>query len=300
VSRLALVKLEGAATFGGARKAGRTQAPARNRLLAASVLVLGLSVACATWIGGGLVDVRETMAEGADAVASGVGFAARDIQVLRIIGVDEREILEGARADEIRAEILPEGRTSLLSADPKAVLDRVEKLDWVEYAQVRRKWPNTVEVSLVKRQAAALWQRGDTVTVVDLQGRAVPGEAPWTNVSLPLVVGAGAGPAAGPLIQALEERPGLRKRLAAAVFVNERRWNLKTKDGLEIVLPAGDAAAALSRFDLLDQRFALLARPLARVDLRDPTRIAILPRDVLAGGPGAAHPNGARRLTSGA
>ena len=105
---------------------------------------------------------------------------------------------------------------------------------------------------------------------------------------LPLVVGQGADQAAGLILPAVASRPRLRDRLEAMVRVDERRWDLRLKDGSLIQLPAIDEESALIQLDQLDQRQRILDMGFARIDLRDPEMVAVRPRDaVLPGQPAA-------------
>jgi len=64
--------------------------------------------------------------------------------------------------------------------------------------------------------------------------------------------------------------------------VDQRRWDLRLKDGGLIQLPAGQPEAALIRLDALDQRERLLDLGFARVDLRTPETVAVRPGDAAA------------------
>ena len=75
----------------------------------------------------------------------------------------------------------------------------------------------------------------------------------------------------------LAQRPRLMSRVDAVVRVDERRWDLRLKDGSLIQLPATEQEAALIRLDALDQRERLLDLGFARVDLRTPDEIAVRP-----------------------
>jgi cell division protein FtsQ len=96
---------------------------------------------------------------------------------------------------------------------------------------------------------------------------------------LPLVVGQGADQAAGAILPAVAARPRLRDRLEALVRVDDRRWDLRLKDGSLIQLPAIDEESALIQLDQLDQRQRILDLGFARIDLRDPEMVAVRPRD---------------------
>jgi cell division protein FtsQ len=66
-------------------------------------------------------------------------------------------------------------------------------------------------------------------------------------------------------------------RLEALVRVDERRWDLRLKDGSLIQLPALHQEQALIQLDALDQRERLLDLGFARVDLRTPEEVAVRP-----------------------
>ena len=68
-------------------------------------------------------------------------------------------------------------------------------------------------------------------------------------------------------------------RIEALVRVDERRWDLRLKDGSLIQLPAVDQDSALIRLDALDQRERLLDLGFARVDLRTPEEVAVRPSE---------------------
>ena len=93
-------------------------------------------------------------------------------------------------------------------------------------------------------------------------------------------MGKGANEAAGAILPRLAERPRLMSRIDALIRVDERRWNLRLKDGALIQLPALGQDAALIKLDALDQRERLLDLGFSRVDLRTPEEVALrLPGD---------------------
>lgn len=269
--RLARIKLSGGVTGEEVQVSGKSLALA----IAGAVIFGGAAIAGAAWMGSSLFDVREAFARGADSAAAGIGFAIDDIEILGVAG---------ARAQEVRALIVPDGRHSILSLDPLEVKSRIEGLDWVASADVRRLWPSTLEVRVQRRQAYARWQEDGEIAVIDGAGERLLAERAVDHPELPLVVGAGAGPAAEPLLIALEELPELRRRLKAMVRVGDRRWNVELQSGTTIALPEADPVIALSRLEGLHAAFRLLDRPLAVIDMRTPNRMAVRVHQQLAGG----------------
>ena len=208
--RLARIKLSGGIGGDDVQVSGKSLAFA----LTGAVLVCGAAIAGAAWLGSSLFDAREAFARTADSAAANVGFEIGEIEIAGI---------SGARAQEVRAVIVPEGRNSILSLDPADVKARVESLDWVAGVRVRRLWPTTLVVEVERRQAYARWQEDGEISVIDYNGERLLAERASDHAELPLVIGPGAGPAAEQLLITLEDLPQLRGRLRALVRVGERR-----------------------------------------------------------------------------
>jgi cell division protein FtsQ len=243
--------------------------------LTGAVLFAGASIAGAAWLGSSLFDAREAFARAADSAVASIGF---EIGAIEVAGVS------GARAEEVRALIVPDGRRSVLSLDPQDVKARVESLDWVQSASVRRLWPSTLIVDVERRQAYARWREDGEISVIDMNGERLLAERADDHPELPLVVGAGAGPAAEPLLIALEDLPELRARLKALIRINDRRWNVELNSGTIIALPEEGAADALGQLEALHRQHALLDRPVSTLDMRAPGRLAVRVHPELAGG----------------
>ncbi len=153
--------------------------------------------------------------------------------------------------------------------------DRIESLSWVEHVAVERRLPGTIFVDLVERRPFAIWQNQGKFLLIDRDGQVVTNEDVAAFGALPLVVGASAPAHAADLLDLLEATPDIRDRVAAAVRVGERRWNLQLKNGITVMLPEGHEAAALKRLHDLQATQTLLDRPLVFIDLRLPDRLAV-------------------------
>jgi cell division protein FtsQ len=276
--RLARIKLAGGLSGDDVQVTGKSLALG----LTGIVLFLGLAVAGATWLGSSLFDAREAFARSADSAAATAGFAIDRVDVGEMPNAPP---ITEARAAEVRALIVPEGRQSILSLDPEAVKARIESLEWVASARVRRLWPSTLKIEVERRQEYALWENDGDVSVVDVRGAPLVSEHAEDHAGLPRIVGAGAGPAAEPLLIALESLPNVRARLKQLVRINDRRWNLELASGAVVALPEDGAPEALARLEALQVEYALLDRPVAALDMRAPGRLAVRVHPALAGGP---------------
>src|SRR5512147_1034519 len=239
VPRLAAIKLSGGLNAGDAEVSGKSLALALTGL----VLFCGAAIAGAAWLGSSLFDAREAFARTADASAAEAGFTVAHVSVAPL---PHTPSLSPARMQEISALVVPEGRHSLISLDPEDVKARVESLDWVASARVRRLWPSTLHVEVARRQAYARWQEDGEVAVIDANGERLLAERAADHPELPLVVGEGAGPAAEPLLVALEALPQMRSHLKALVRVGDRRWNVQLTSGATVALPEAGAPQALA------------------------------------------------------
>jgi cell division protein FtsQ len=276
VPRLAAIKMNGI-TGDDVHVSGK------SLLLALTGLVVfcGVAVAGAAWLGSSLWDAKEAFASTADSTASNAGFAVEHVNVAAL---PNSPALSAARMQEVQAMVVPQGRHSVLSLDPKDVQARVEGLDWVASARVRRLWPSTMIVEIARRQGYARWLENGEVAVIDSNGERLLADRASDHPELPLVVGKGAGPAAEPLLIALESLPQLRAHLKQLVRVGDRRWNVELTSGTIVALPENNAPQSMAQLETLQNQYALLDRPVVGIDLRTPGRMAVRVHPELAGG----------------
>jgi cell division protein FtsQ len=186
-------------------------------------------------------------------------------------------------ADILRAAALPKG-APLLAVDLDAARRRIEEVGWVRSAHVMRLFPDSVVIAVDERKLEAVWQHDGRAGVIDATGVVAPEADPGRFAFLPLVVGQGANTAAAGILGPVLSRPRLAERLDAFVRVDERRWDLRLKDGTIVQLPASDEEAALVRLDQLDQQSRILDLGFSRIDLRDPEMVAVRPRQAVPAG----------------
>jgi cell division protein FtsQ len=277
--RLARIKLSGGLQGDDVQVSSKSLALA----LTGFVMFVGIAVAGAAWLGSSLFDAREAFARSADATVANAGFEIDDIE---IAALPETPDLTDARVAEIRSLIVPNGRHSILALDPEEVKTRIESLDWVSTARVRRLWPSTLRVEVERRKEFAVWEdEHGHAAVIDRNGERLLTERAADHASLLRVSGRGAGPAAGPMLTALENLPELSSRIELIQRIGDRRWDLHLASGAVVALPEQGADQALANLERLQQRYALLDRPLTRLDMRAPGRLAIRVHPALEGAP---------------
>ena len=200
--------------------------------------------------------------------------AATNMPVQRIVVEGRSNTPEPALAAALRVR----RGDAMLGFSLEDARERIEKLSWVERATVERWLPGTLVVNLTERRPFAIWQNQGRFVLIGRDGQVVANEDVAAFGDLPLVVGAGAAQAATPLLDALSGQPALKGRVLAAVRIGERRWNLRLKNGVDVMLPEGREAPALAKLADLQSTQALLDRPLAVVDMRLPDRLVVRPQ----------------------
>jgi cell division protein FtsQ len=180
----------------------------------------------------------------------------------------------------VKAAMALEKDQPLALMDLHALKQKIEAVGWVKEARVIRLLPDTLIIHVVERERLAVWQHNGRAVVIDADGGVIPEADAGRFPGLPLVVGQGAAEAAGEVLAQVRARPRLMTRLEALVRVDDRRWDLRLKDGSLIQLPATGEDSALLQLDQLDQRSRILELGFARIDLRDPDMIAVRPRDM--------------------
>jgi cell division protein FtsQ len=163
----------------------------------------------------------------------------------------------------------------LLALSPADIKARLETLPWVKSATVERRLPGKLHLQLTEHQPLALWQHGTQFSVVGTEGEVIADSDPGRFGHLLLVVGDEAPARAAELIKTLAGEPALRPRVAAAVLVGGRRWNLHLDNGIDVRLPEENAAAAWASLARLEREQKLLEKDLVAVDLRYPDRLVV-------------------------
>jgi cell division protein FtsQ len=194
-----------------------------------------------------------------------IGADRWPLRTLRVAG-------ELQRVDEgkLRAAVLPYARKGFFAirlADAQAA---VAALPWVERAEVRKRWPDVVEVRIVEHRPFARWgedrllsEDGDLFPVA---GADVPKELPRFDVDAPRT-------RIADVVALYNEAKAMfaPEGLAVREVSLDRRgsWSLVLSNGTQVVVGSQEARLRLARFArLLPTLLAQRPQPLARADLR--------------------------------
>lgn len=199
-------------------------------------------------------------------ITSAAGFAVEEIKVSGNVETSDIDVLQELGLDET---------SSLLTLDLSKAHERLASLPWIEGVELLKVYPATLHVKLNEREAFAIWQHGDQLSLIDKAGSVIVPYDGIRNEGLPFFVGLGAEKSAVEIRTQLAAWPDFYSQIQAMIRVADRRWDLRLQNGITLQLPEVGIDKALSHFKALDETQEVLKRDIASVDLRLLDRVTI-------------------------
>ena len=234
-------------------------------------------------------------------VAGGVMMlVAGAIAALRLPILPIRQVVVASPLREVqRADIeqaLQGMRGNLVSVSPDAVRQSLEKLAWVRRADVRRRWPGTLELRLHEHEPVARWGE-NTQQLVNVQGEVFYATGSARTSDLPVFSGPlGSAPEILSRYRDFGETVALTGRDLRQVTLTPRlAWQVRLDNGLWLELGREQSKSPirdrLERFVQVYANVVASRAPRPQVaDLRYPNgfvlRAGTLPGDVAHEGQG--------------
>ena len=228
---------------------------------------LALGFIIAGWFYGSVVaGTASTLVSG---IGTTVGLEARDIVLTGQVETRERDLVAALGLGE---------KGSLLGFNAAKARERLMALPWIKDVAIRKLYPGKLTVALSEKQAAAVWQRNDRLTVVEQSGDLIAkfGITDLLNnrfAHLPHLVGEGASQSASEILPLVAQYPQLVGRVASYSRVADRRWDLELTNDMLIKLPETGIEESLARLDQLASENRLLERQVSVVDMRLSDRV---------------------------
>ncbi len=209
----------------------------------------------------------------ADAGANAMGMRIATVSLSGQRQVSREEIFAAAGVTD---------HSSLLFLDVADARAKLEANPWIAEATVRKLYPDRLQITVTEREPFALWQQQGKVKVIAADGTVLSEKVEPRLASLSFVVGNGAAARARDFLAVLDKYPSIRDSVRASIYVAERRWNLKLKNGVDVRLPETNLEGALATLARLDREKNLLSRDITAVDLRLADRLTVRLSDAVA------------------
>jgi len=170
-------------------------------------------------------------------------------------------------AEQLRAAVLPYTRAGFFAVKLQQAQDAIASLPWVESAQVRKRWPDVLEVHVTEHKPFARW---GTDRMLSEQGRLFPTPPLLKDFKLPQL----AGPDSKTKdVVALYNQS---RALFAPTGLDVERLQMDARgscsltlsNGVQIVVGRDDTRMRLQRFARVLPQLVDAQRPITRADLR--------------------------------
>lgn len=251
------------------RRRRRVLSVALRRLALWTVLIVPVAATYGIFALSRSPDGRALLAETGDralAVSAELGLVVSNIDV------EGRETTDAAT---IMAALAADRGTPILAVSPSRAKQQLESLPWVRSATIERRLPGTLIVRLSERHPMAVWQHDGKLELIDRQGEVIAVKDLGRFAKLPTVVGERAAGHTAALLEMLGREPALAARVSAAVRVDNRRWNVRIDNAIDVLLPEEDPAGAWARLAAFESHNNLLKRDVQTVDMRLPDRLVL-------------------------
>ncbi|MGG6461902.1 cell division protein FtsQ/DivIB [Solilutibacter silvestris] len=206
--------------------------------------------------------------------------------------------LSAADATELRQTLAPLTKRGFFATDLHKAQAALSALPWVAHAEVRKRWPDEIDVKIESQRPFAYWGKSQLVSDKGLlfprqDGMALPKGMPQLDGDPRNVAD----------VLALYAKS--RELFAAAgigvkELTQDRRgsWSMALSDGTQVIVGRNDAEARIERFaGLMSRLVAQQGRPLQRADLRYTNGFALVWSGAPANGAGNGKPDAAKPAT---
>jgi cell division protein FtsQ len=199
-----------------------------------------------------------------DWIACTLRLGVRMVTVSGATHMSERKILAIAGVDD---------KKSLPFFDVAQARARLEADPLIKQASVRKLYPNQIVIEIVERTPYAVWQKDGDVRAIAADGAPIDEVSDGRYADLPFVVGEGANGRVREFVALLDAMDELKPRVEAGVLIDQRRWNLRLKSGIDIKLPESDPEAAIAELLTLQRQSRILEKDVLSLDFRVPARV---------------------------
>ena len=169
--------------------------------------------------------------------------------------------------EDLQQALLPYARAGFFAVRLQDAQRAVEQLPWVESAQVRKQWPDVLEVSIVEHRPFARWGKD---RLLSEQGRLFATPHGLEDAPLPELDGPDSKTAE--VVELYNDSRALFAPVGVdvrAVAMDARgSWSLALDNGTEVIVGRDDARSRLARFVRVLPQLTRTQVPIVRADLR--------------------------------
>lgn len=197
-----------------------------------------------------------------------VGFYLKDVVVFGRYRTKKEEILKKINAEHGR---------SIFKYNVDSVKSKIEEIEWVKTAIVKRNLCGALYVHIIEKEPIAIYydKKQDKFILVDNFGDLI--NQPIANCfrGLPIITGEKSYEKIPKFLEKINKFKNVRTNLTALACVNGRRWNLKLNNSVEVKMPEENLDETLKIVDILIEQGKISSGDIKAIDLRLNEKIII-------------------------
>jgi cell division protein FtsQ len=148
---------------------------------------------------------------------------------------------------------------------------RIDDIPNVQFSSVRRMPNGTLRIRAKFYHAVALWTDGDAFYPLASDGTII--RTPTESRDASAIVFRGTLPTN--ISEITSAAHVLGSHIDYLEWIENRRWNIHTTNGITIKLPENDFSYAISSLTTINKNHNILERAITVIDMRDPARILV-------------------------
>lgn len=194
----------------------------------------------------------------------------RPIEAVVINGAFER-----VSAIQLEDALAPHVQTGFLSADLNSMRAELTGIPWIANANIRRRWPGSIEVQVTEQRPAAQWGKSG---LLNIDGELFVDDATHIPAELPKLVGPpGSESRVTEMFLQIQERLEQRGLAAVSLLLDKRgAWALQLSNGIRVRFGARFVDDRINRFFIaLDKVIESNSAQVDYVDMRYTNGFAI-------------------------
>lgn len=199
-----------------------------------------------------------------------VGRGVGRVGVVRTVSISATGN-ENVDLNAVAAAVAIAPGTRAWRVDLSEINNRVASTPGVRKSAVRRRADGNIAVRVQMHRAVAQWFDGVNYFPISADGtivaRSDAGRTPGAVVFT--------GPVPDDIADITAAARKLGDKCDFLEWIDGRRWNIVTRDGVTVMLPGDNPTGAIGTLVALDQNHAILNRKIQLIDMRDNARILV-------------------------
>lgn len=163
--------------------------------------------------------------------------------------------------------------TSIFLISISDIKTKLESLDCIGSVGIEREYPDTIKIQVHEKQPIAIWQNEQDFYYITENG-SVMSIRKLRNIEKFIVIAGSKAPIHTPdLVSFLALDQELMSEIISAIWVGNRRWNIKLANGMLVKLPEANPEIAWNKFIKIINNTEFKEKNYKSVDLRIQDRI---------------------------